>query len=288
MLYSSELVELLEALQIISGRHASLFDTRDHIVYSSGTPCRFCKLIQSDEVGHNSCLQSDLNALMEANRLGKPVAYRCHAGLCELVVPIKDNDILVGRLMIGQYLDDSPLEDQWELIKERCAGRQDLGRLRQCFDELPQVNDATMRAYIKILTTFSMYIHLKNLMGAKKSDLASTLEEYIDLHLGEKLSLQRISRDLCVCKTNLCRVAKEEFDSTILNIIKSKRLKKAVYLLENSDLPISQIAEQIGYPDSNYFSRLFSDAIGISPMSYRKKYQEKTNLHNVRPLDLLE
>ena len=275
MLYSSELAELLEALQIISGRHASLYGPRDHIIYNSGTPCQFCKLIQANEEGYNKCIQSDLDALAAATQQNKPIAYRCHAGLCELLIPIKSNDVLVGRLMLGQYLDESPLEEQWEYIKERCAGYCDLDELRGYFEELPRVDDATLRAYIKILTTFSMYIHLKNLIGigAKKSDLATRLEKYIDLHLGENLSLQRISRDLCVCKTNLCRVAKEEFNSTILNIIKSKRLEKAVSLLEGTELPISQIAEQVGYPDSNYFSRLFSATFGLSPMNYRKDYQ---------------
>lgn len=47
------------------------------------------------------------------------------------------------------------------------------------------------------------------------------------------------------------------------------RLDRAKALLKSTHLPIREIAEQVGFPDSFYFTRLFSKATGLSPRDYR-------------------
>jgi AraC-like DNA-binding protein len=46
-------------------------------------------------------------------------------------------------------------------------------------------------------------------------------------------------------------------------------------MLINTTLPISQIAEQLGYADPLYFSRKFHKQTGVSPTAYREKYGEQ-------------
>lgn len=48
-----------------------------------------------------------------------------------------------------------------------------------------------------------------------------------------------------------------------------QRLQMASVLLSESDLTVSEIAEQVGYPDFYYFSRLFRKKTGMSPSRYR-------------------
>jgi len=48
-----------------------------------------------------------------------------------------------------------------------------------------------------------------------------------------------------------------------------QRLQMASVLLSESDLTISEIAEQVGYSDFYYFSRLFRKKTGMSPSRYR-------------------
>ncbi|GAB6930871.1 hypothetical protein JCM10914A_48540 [Paenibacillus sp. JCM 10914] len=56
------------------------------------------------------------------------------------------------------------------------------------------------------------------------------------------------------------------------------RLAKAKKLLEDSELPIANIAERVGYPDSYYFSRLFKKNTGMSPRDYRVS---RKNIHPI-------
>lgn len=46
-------------------------------------------------------------------------------------------------------------------------------------------------------------------------------------------------------------------------------MERACYLLDISNLSISEVAESLGYEDAFYFSRIFRRLIGISPTQYR-------------------
>ena len=54
------------------------------------------------------------------------------------------------------------------------------------------------------------------------------------------------------------------------NYIIEMRLKRAAELLENTDLSVQKVGEETGFPDQNYFSRIFKKYSGVSPLNYRK------------------
>ena len=47
-------------------------------------------------------------------------------------------------------------------------------------------------------------------------------------------------------------------------------MKKAQYILENSDRKISEIAELVGYDDVNYFIKVYKKVTGKTPAQDRK------------------
>ncbi len=56
------------------------------------------------------------------------------------------------------------------------------------------------------------------------------------------------------------------------NYIMEMRVKRAAELLENTDLPAQKVGEETGFPDQNYFSRVFKKYSGVSPLNYRKSF----------------
>jgi len=52
--------------------------------------------------------------------------------------------------------------------------------------------------------------------------------------------------------------------------IRSVKLNRAKYLLENSELNVSQVAYEVGYKDPSYFSRLFTEYFGNNPRNISK------------------
>lgn len=56
--------------------------------------------------------------------------------------------------------------------------------------------------------------------------------------------------------------------------IRLTRHKNACRLLKNSAVPVSSIALNVGYMDTNYFCRVFKSIEGITPTEYRAKQKE--------------
>ena len=48
-----------------------------------------------------------------------------------------------------------------------------------------------------------------------------------------------------------------------------RRMDHARLLLADTDLPISRVAEEVGFSDAQYFSRIFKKEVGVSPLAYR-------------------
>ena len=56
---------------------------------------------------------------------------------------------------------------------------------------------------------------------------------------------------------------------------RSKRIQKAKELLRDESLSVEAIAEQVGYNDYFYFTKVFKKNTGISPSKYRKNLLEQ-------------
>ena len=57
--------------------------------------------------------------------------------------------------------------------------------------------------------------------------------------------------------------------------LQSVRLGQAKGLLKDSNLNVAEIAHQVGYYDSSYFTELFTKAYGLNPKEYRRLVRNK-------------
>lgn len=60
---------------------------------------------------------------------------------------------------------------------------------------------------------------------------------------------------------------------TPIAYIQALRIEEAKQMLETSDLPVEQVAREIGYDDNAYFRHLFRRLCGVTPADYRRKLQ---------------
>ncbi|MNW09067.1 HTH-type transcriptional activator Btr [compost metagenome] len=68
----------------------------------------------------------------------------------------------------------------------------------------------------------------------------------------------------------ISRKFKQEFKENLSDYLGRIRIEKARLLLLNPNCKISQIAEQVGYQDEKYFSKVFKKWTGQTPGDYRK------------------
>ena len=63
-----------------------------------------------------------------------------------------------------------------------------------------------------------------------------------------------------------------------MNYITEVRMEKAREHLKDTDLSVIEIAENVGYEDSQYFFRVFKKTTGVTPLQYRQQYRLDTSM----------
>ncbi|SDB19973.1 MULTISPECIES: response regulator [unclassified Butyrivibrio] len=103
------------------------------------------------------------------------------------------------------------------------------------------------------------------------SSFVHTVRRYIRDHLSDAdLNRVKIADAIHLNPDYLSFCFHKEFETTLTAYINSKRMDQAKYLLKNTTMSISDIAEQVGIPNTSYFYRQFKKTTGQTPQQYRK------------------
>ncbi len=94
---------------------------------------------------------------------------------------------------------------------------------------------------------------------------------YLHSNYRSRVSIEQLSASTGMSESTLSRAFKQAVGTTPLDYCNRLRLRRAAELLRTTDMSISEIAEASGFDDSNYFSRIFSKQLGLSPRIYRQK-----------------
>ena len=270
------LFQLLSNLYVFTGIAANILDPqgRDINLFEGHPP--FCRAINDLPEGHERCVACDAWKVKNYTADRGFQFYRCHAGICEALMPLYDKQHPLAYLIFGCFLDDTPMEEQWERTRplvEWYPGGAD--RLRGPFFQFRQYTAPQLSAYAKTLEALAAYIQLKGMILATEQTDLQKLEQYLDQHYMEKLSLESISDALHIGRTKLCRLAKElSGGHTLSYLIAQRRMEAAKGLLVQSNLPVYAVAETVGISDYNYFSRVFRSLTGMTPRDFRKKRRD--------------
>ena len=68
---------------------------------------------------------------------------------------------------------------------------------------------------------------------------------------------------------------KQETGSTLIVYINTQRVKRAAQQLTTTDCSISEVAEEMGILDVNYFAKIFKRTFGMTPTRYRRETRKK-------------
>lgn len=93
---------------------------------------------------------------------------------------------------------------------------------------------------------------------------------YLDAHVTEDVSLSQLSAVAGLSTRQLDRQFAAAFGMTPVRYLARLRMARARTLLRGTARPITEIAFDCGYVDSNYFARVFRKVCGLSPQQYRQ------------------
>lgn len=93
---------------------------------------------------------------------------------------------------------------------------------------------------------------------------------YIRQNYTREISLQEFGMQFHLSEKYISRYFKEHFHITLSQYINHLRLEHARQLLQESTVPVTEVALQSGYQNVSYFIRCFKKMYGVSPLKYRK------------------
>lgn len=95
-------------------------------------------------------------------------------------------------------------------------------------------------------------------------------------HLSDpSLDSEMLAERVFMSKSQINRRIKNTTDLSLAAFISRIRLENAKRLLRSNNKPVSDIAYECGFEDSNYFSRMFKQTYNQTPSQYRRSWQEK-------------
>lgn len=94
--------------------------------------------------------------------------------------------------------------------------------------------------------------------------------EYINEHLAEDLSLEKLATLCCLSQYHFAKQFKRSNGFAPHQYVTSRRMEQAKSLLAKTDWPIAEIALRVGCASQSHLSNLFRKVTGTSPSSYRR------------------
>jgi len=181
-------------------------------------------------------------------------------------LPQDDAGVLFSKAATSKRVvarDDGRLEQAWLALRAACS-EPNIGAKLQA-DYL----SASILIAICQLLCPETDAATDRMLVASETTLIRQAVLYIRDNLARPLTVLEVSNYVNVSGRHFSRLFSKQMGCTFVKFVNQVRVETAVELLRNTDLSIKQIAEQTGYDDVHYFTRVFTRAAGVPPAKYR-------------------
>ena len=188
-------------------------------------------------------------------------------------ISFRTDDILDDKLLeplnSGHLIISPEIEDT---VKEQCE------QLVEIYGAKKEESQSKITAQIKtkiILLQFILELWKKGFIVENDTGGKNTVEKemvsYIQQNFTGKILLKEFGEQFHLSEKYISRYFKEHFHITISQYVTYLRLEHAKQLLQDTDIPVTEVAMQSGYQNVSYFIRSFKKTYGMSPLKYRNK-----------------
>jgi AraC family transcriptional activator of pobA len=176
------------------------------------------------------------------------------------------------------YLDNPAVTPTLPLSPDRATKLRTLLELLLNEFDQPVPTEPVLRALLLVLLTEIQRLYVGRQLttaGVHAQGVFKAFRQQVEMHFIEHLSVADYAGRLHLTPRHLNRLVHSVAACTASDIIRRRTVLEAQRLLTFSALTVGQIAEQLGFADSSYFTRYFRREIGQVPLEYRQMMSEK-------------
>jgi len=247
------------------------FESGSAVIYCNSTPIKVTAgdliIVNSNDV--HSCENTSSKLVYYVIEFDLSFIYSKESDLCQTKYMIP---LLQNRILFKNQVDSHSvlLVEIRKLIAEYYNEEIGFELLVKAY--IYQILVLLLRHYNKqTISEFEKERHRKTL------NLLMPVLSYMDCHYTDKLNLKQLAAMANMSTCYFCRIFKSFTGKAPIEYITGLRLNKAIALLKENNLNITEIALQSGFTDSNYFSRQFKKYKTISPSLLQKNNLQHGN-----------
>ena len=183
-----------------------------------------------------------------------------------------------ARLMIcdlsytGRYTDtlllnapENPFIDMSQLHPNVSYAVQELVKEAQL-----QEDSSVFAPFVQLILARTIpLLKLQRNGSADHQELTYQITNYISEHFQEPLTLTQLAQSLGISKYHLSHVFSEKIGQNFPSYLSRIRLSYACGMLADTDLSVTEIAEEAGFESQRTFFRVFQEQYGMTPLRYR-------------------
>jgi len=249
----------------------------------------FCMYMKSDPEHWRLCLSMIRLMHDKLERTGTAYFGSCHCGLGEYVIPIYSGSMLLGSINAGFF--PIPREKVLQRIRKSCAQEPPLDceramELYRACIRPASVDPAQILPPLQMLAEYlgQTYRNMQRTHPAPDAEIhrresnediiLTQAIEYILHNTASRITVSELA-DFCNCSESyLSRIFKRRTGVNINIYINKVRVEQSKQALTTTDNSIAEIASSVGFNDPNYFSRVFTRIMSISPTEYRRRFSQ--------------
>ena len=137
-------------------------------------------------------------------------------------------------------------------------------------------NPIIEQAYVQIILARSMpCFELVAREHFESDDLIYRTVMYVAKNFKEEITLDSMAKELGVSKYALSRIFSSTFHTNFNQYLNEQRLNQVIYMLEYTDLPITDICLESGFQSQRTFNRVLQERYKKTPREYKNECIEK-------------
>ncbi len=107
--------------------------------------------------------------------------------------------------------------------------------------------------------------------GERSTMIVMEAKKYIDCHYMNDISIEILAEHFNISTNHFNRIFKQIYDIACKDYLITVRVEAAKRYLSSPSLTVREVGSMVGYPDPNYFTKVFRKRTGMTPTEYRNK-----------------
>jgi AraC-type DNA-binding domain-containing proteins len=255
----------------------------------------YCLKIKSNPEAWKRCRHDEYYRASEAHRRNAPFVHTCHAGLTDLVVPIREGTRQIGAIYLGQCQTIGQRRTKGILKRLHRDFGFDEAELSSILAERPCLNRQALCSHGDLLTGICDYIELaeslqeyRRYQSEKLSNRSGSIPmeqiptffldqlkphtapirkavELLRTSYWKKISHSTIAREIGLSASHFTREFQKQTGLSFRRCVVMARVSAAYFLLKQTSLNLGEIADRLGYENISSLGRAFRSQVGASP-----------------------